>query len=211
MKKIIILFSIVVFSILPILLSSYLVIFNSSYFHNEFSKHGVVEKYEVNIDFYHREVIEYLRGSKTAMPDEIPLNEREISHMDDVRNVFRYYLVVFYLVLGLSIVLLLFLLKKDVKIIPKVFRISGFISIGISVVLLLFFLISFTFAFDNFHSLFFTEGSWVFSPTDNIVNIYPIGLFRDVFVRVFLIQFVISIVFVFPYVVKSFYKKIRKS
>ncbi len=188
---------IVLFSTLPLFLGAYYFIFNEGFYSKGFSKYGVYDKFE-NLDEYNSQVLDYLQG-KNEMPSSILLNEQELVHMRDVKHIFT----VFSLVLKMILILLLILLSlqayfdKDIwKSISKVSFFFFFFSIAISLVLLIVFYFGFSSSFTVFHNLFFEEGSWLFYSSDNLVNIYPSGLFFDIFIGVFLLGFFISTVFI---------------
>jgi len=189
MKKVIL---IILISLLPILLSSYLVIFNDNFFKGEFFKYNVYQKFpDVDLDKYHEDVLGYLTGNQDNMPSEIILNERELKHMEDVRNVFGIYILLLQIVI-VGIIALAFFAEDLSNILKK----AGVISIVLSILLLVFFFFTFNFSFEVFHNLFFEEGSYLFLPTDSIINIYPQGLFFDIFTRVFFISMLISIILI---------------
>ena len=189
MKKVIL---IILLTMLPLLLSSYLVITNENFFKGEFSKHNVYEKYpEVDLDEYNEDVLGYLRGRQENMPAEIFLNERELKHMEDVRAVFGIFILLLQIVIIGIILLVSF--TKDIS---RILKLGGLFSIGFSLLLLVFFYFGFNFSFEVFHNLFFEEGSYLFLPTDSIINIYPQGLFFDIFTRVFFISMLISIILI---------------
>lgn len=187
-KKIIFLLLIIAFALLPLILSAYISILNPSFYSAEFEKYGVNQKYpDTNLNVYNNNVLDYLTNQRNAMPVDIPLNGREISHMADVKNVFSG-LFVFSAVMLILILIGIALLVKDkdaLSIFSNALRCGGTVSIILSLILALSFYYSFNSSFVIFHSLFFKGNSWLFESADNIVNIYPEGLFFDISVRLF--------------------------
>lgn len=183
-------------SLLPLFLSLYVNIFNASFYSSEFSKYGVDDKYaKVDMNKYNWKVLDYLLGKSASMPTDIPLNAREISHMSDVRSVFRIFFIISLLLMALSIVLFIILYFDKKFLIPNlsiILKYSALIGLALSIVLALFFYFGFDSSFTVFHKLFFKGDSWLFDPADNIINIYPEGLFFDIALRIFFTSFFIS-------------------
>jgi len=189
MKKFVL---IVLLTILPLLLSSYIMILSPSFFDKAFSQYGVSEMYS-DVSFFHSGVMDYIVDRNEEMPLSIYLNERELTHMEDVKEGFFYFNLVFLLVLAGSVLLLLLISKREIG---RVFLYGGIFSLELGVLLLLSFGLNFNGANDVFHSLFFTGDSWLFEVSDNIVNIYPQGLFFDLFKGIFLMTVWVSVGFV---------------
>ena len=191
---------IILLSSLPLLLSSYFSVFSKGFYSSKFSKYDVYEKFNgIDMDEYNKEVLDYISGKKDSMPSSIELNEREIQHMEDVRQIFILFLLVFKLVLSLFLIFLLLLFHYDKDSLKSLRSISfraGIVSLSFAVLLLLFFYLDFDFSFNLFHKFFFDSGSWLFYSTDNIINIYPSGLFFDMFTNVFVISLAISLVLI---------------
>ena len=59
------------------------------------------------------------------------------------------------------------------------------LSGAIIVVLLLFFAFFFETAFDNFHTLLFAEGTWIFPMDSVLIKLYPPDFFFDTFLYIF--------------------------
>jgi len=140
-------------------------------------------KYLVN-----RSDISYLGDLK--FEDRTPLyNERELSHMEDVKNVVIGALRVWYI--SLAILLLLGVLAYNKKWMPEYInslRRGGWwmitLAIGIGLIVVLgitanpnLFWEFFTF----FHSLFFEGDSWLFYYSDTLIRLFPIRFWQDAF------------------------------
>ena len=140
-------------------------------------------KYLVN-----RSEISYLGGLK--FDDGSPLyNERELSHMADVKNVVLGALRVWYI--SLAILVLLALLAYQGKWIPYFInglRRGGMWMIGLAAALGLVAAVGilanpdvFWEFFTLFHSLFFEGDSWLFYYSDTLIRLFPIRFWQDAF------------------------------
>ncbi|MEN3033896.1 MAG: TIGR01906 family membrane protein [Aquificaceae bacterium] len=99
-------------------------------------------------------------------------NQREIIHMQDVKNLLR---VVF---LGLYAMLVLYLLSIFILGFKELARVLFYGSIFTTVLIsltILFALLSYETLFVGFHELFFKEGSWRFKDEDMLLRIYPMN------------------------------------
>jgi integral membrane protein (TIGR01906 family) len=116
-------------------------------------------------------------------------NERELSHMSDVKNVVQGALSAWYI--SLVILTLLAILAWRGKWIPDYInglRRGGIWMIGLAVVLGLIAGIGivanpnvFEQFFIFFHSLFFKGNSWLFEFSDTLIRIFPIRFWEDAF------------------------------
>lgn len=132
--------------------------------------------------------ISYLGDLK--FDDGTPLyNERELSHMDDVKRVTRGALHVWFvtllLMLGLGI-------WSQLGGWEQVYRQGamrgGWLMVGLAVVIGLIVLIGiainpnvFWNFFAGFHSLFFEGDSWLFSYSDTLIRLFPLRFWQDAF------------------------------
>ena len=163
---------------------------------SSFEKLGIDKKYpSVDLIEYNRNMLDYLKG-KQPIPAEIALNQRELSHMHDVKEVFSLFLILFYSLLLAVGILLIINYKINKTHLRKIFHYAGIISLIFSFILLIFFSFSFNSSFTAFHKLFFKENTWLFYPEDNIVNIYPTELSLYISVNIFLLTIMISVLFI---------------
>jgi integral membrane protein (TIGR01906 family) len=135
-----------------------------------------------------KEGISYL--SDLEFEDGTPLyNERELSHMDDVKLVTQGALRVWYVALGLLLLLgvwawfggwwqtYLLGLKR-----------GGWLMVGLAVTVGLIVVIGiavnpnvFWNFFSGFHTLFFEGDSWLFLYSDTLIRLFPIRFWQDAF------------------------------
>jgi integral membrane protein (TIGR01906 family) len=125
--------------------------------------------------------IEYLGDLR--FPDGSPVyNERELSHMLDVKVVVQAAIQV--LVVALAGMLLLGGLAwrggwlSDFK--AALVR-GGWLTIFLFAGVILFVVISFGVIFVAFHEVFFTSGTWTFYYSDTLIRMFPERFWRDMF------------------------------
>jgi integral membrane protein (TIGR01906 family) len=107
-------------------------------------------------------------------------NERELSHMLDVKNVIQMLLKVWLVDLGLLVLLKLLAWRGGWM---DAYRAGlsrgGFLTVGLLVALGAFAAVSFWQFFTWFHSLFFAGDSWIFRFDDTLIRLFPIRFWQD--------------------------------
>lgn len=135
-----------------------------------------------------REDISYLADLR--FEDGTPLfNERELSHMDDVKRVTQGALNIFYLALAMLALLGLWSRSKEQwTAFGQGLRRGGWIMIGLAgivgvIVLVGMFLLPDLFwaLFSGFHALFFEGDSWLFLYSDTLIRLFPLRFWQDTF------------------------------
>jgi len=132
--------------------------------------------------------ISYLGDLK--LDDGSPLyNERELSHMADVKRVTRNALNVWYITLALLTLLGVWSWRADwTQIYRQGLMRGGWLMVGLAVVIGVIAVIGiainpdifFSF-FTVFHHLFFTGDSWLFLYSDTLIRLFPIRFWQDAF------------------------------
>ncbi len=114
----------------------------------------------------------------------LPLyNERELSHMLDVRILVKNALKAWYVLLGLTAVIGLFTWKKGcLKDYWKSIAQGGWLTLGLIVLILLSTFIDFSGLFTAFHGLFFEGDTWLFFASDTLIRLYPLKFWSDAFI-----------------------------
>jgi integral membrane protein (TIGR01906 family) len=118
-----------------------------------------------------------------TFPNGTPLyNERELSHMHDVKVVTQGALKAWYV----SIVLLIGLgiwarYGKWWQAYLQGLRRGGWLMIGLVVVIGLFGAVAFWQFFTLFHELFFKGNSWLFENSDTLIRLFPLQFWQDAF------------------------------
>jgi len=125
--------------------------------------------------------IEYLGDLKFS--DGAPLyNQRELSHMLDVKILVQKVLRLFYVLIALLIGLGLWAYFgkwwREYQL--GIWR-GGWLTVGLIVGLGAFAAVSFWQFFTYFHELFFTGDSWIFYYSDTLIRLFPMRFWQDVF------------------------------
>lgn len=142
--------------------------------------------------------IEFLANLK--FPNGDPLyNERELSHMLDVKILVKAGLKVWYVLI--AFILLLALLAWRKKWLPRFWKAvsaGGWATLGLILLIIAATFINFDKLFADFHAIFFTGDTWLFYTSDSLIRLFPEKLWSDafLFVGIFtLIWAVLCIVF----------------
>jgi integral membrane protein (TIGR01906 family) len=127
-----------------------------------------------------------------TFPDGSSLyNGRELSHMQDVKDVVRPVLWIGYglwaFLLGTGAWAWFGRWWENYK---RGIRGGGWASVGLVVVIGIFAALSFWQFFTIFHGLFFSEGSWMFLYSDTLIRLFPMRFWQDTFLFVGIITFV---------------------
>lgn len=126
--------------------------------------------------------ISYLGDLK--LPDGSPLfNERELSHMRDVKGVTQGFIRIWYLTLLIVILLGVWAWRGDWL---PAFRSGlirgGWLTLGIGIAIGLVATLGgdvFWTFFEKFHNLFFSGDSWLFPYSDTLIRLYPLQFWQD--------------------------------
>jgi integral membrane protein (TIGR01906 family) len=149
--------------------------------------------------------MEYLLNSDSIeffspykLPDGSPLyNDRELSHMDDVKRVVaagrNIWLGILVLFVGLSLGLSL---RGHHPTWLSSIRRGGWLLIGMMLALVLSIILSFDKLFTQFHNLFFASGTWTFYYSDTFIRLFPIRFWQDCFIYSAILSVIAAIVFI---------------
>ncbi len=117
-------------------------------------------------------------------PDGSPLyNQRELSHMVDVKNLVQAALK--FWIGGLAVLALLSLWAwfgkwwGDYR---RGLAWGGWLTVGLIVAILVFVAINFSQLFTDFHRIFFTGDSWLFLFSDTLIRLFPLPFWQDAFI-----------------------------
>ena len=125
-----------------------------------------------------------------TFPDGKPLyNERELSHMHDVKGVTQGALKTWYVAVVLLIGLGIWArYGKWWQAYLQGLRRGGWLMIGLTVVIGLFASIGFWQFFTLFHELFFQGNSWLFEYSDTLIRLFPLQFWEDAFLWIIAVK-----------------------
>ena len=125
---------------------------------------------------------DYFAGLKKE--DGTPLfNERELSHMKDVKTVFQTARLVL-AVMMVFVILTIYLVSQNpdsLKGFLKALIRGGILTIVIITAVIVLIFTGFDAFFDGFHRIFFTGESWLFYENDSLIRLFPEMLWVDGF------------------------------
>jgi integral membrane protein (TIGR01906 family) len=143
------------------------------------------------------EEIDYL-GDLQFENGEPIFNQRELSHMEDVKAVvtgMRIALAFFMIVLLIGSFVLNRMAGK--KALFQAYRQGGWATIGLILAILVFVALSFSELFTWFHQIFFENGTWQFYTSDTLIRLFPMRFWRDAFIFVGIFSLTISVLIIF--------------
>jgi len=163
-----------------ILLNLQLLIFNNNFYDDDVSDN----------------LLNYFKG------EELNFNytEREIVHLEDVKNLMNILKIVLYI---LFFFILILLFNKDIS---NILIISGLITIGIVILL---FLIDFSFLFTKFHEILFTNDYWLLDKNTLLIKTYPLEFFIRFFKRLILNIIITSLMVISIGILKNVYTQYK--
>jgi integral membrane protein (TIGR01906 family) len=112
-------------------------------------------------------------------------NERELSHMHDVKGVTQGALKIWYVAVVLLVALGIWArYGKWWQAYLQGLRRGGWLMIGLVAVLGLFGAVAFWQLFTLFHEIFFQGNSWLFEYSDTLIRLFPLQFWQDAFLWV---------------------------
>jgi integral membrane protein (TIGR01906 family) len=137
----------------------------------------------VSLDYLvNDEGIEYL--AEQQLDEKTPLyNERELSHMLDVKNLIQLMLLVWPLI-GIVIVGIGLMAMQGgwLALYWQSIGRGGWAAVGLIVTILVAVLVSFNALFTGFHRIFFSGDTWLFLYSDSLIRLFPLPFWQDAFV-----------------------------
>lgn len=169
------------------------------FYEKEYAKYEVTDDLEMempDVMYVTEEMMAYLRGNRDDLVVETIVdgssreffNDREKAHMVDVKNLFLGGLklrMIAIVVLIISIVLLVLMKAKLMRILAKAYQIGLVLFAALGGVAAYLFATDFTKYFYLFHEIFFTNDLWLLDPeTDLMIRMLPEGFFFDMVTRI---------------------------
>lgn len=110
-------------------------------------------------------------------------NERELSHMLDVRLLVKAALKAWYGVILFLIVMMLFYWRTQrMRQYWKAFSYGGWLTLGLILLVIAGVFINFNQLFAGFHAIFFEGDTWLFFTNDTLIRLFPEKLWSDAFI-----------------------------
>ncbi len=119
---------------------------------------------------------------RARVPDGSPaFDQRELTHMRDVRRLFGAALRLQLVVLGVLAVLALALARTRLRtLVPTGLLAGSLATLGVAVLAVPVIVLGFDGFFTRFHEVFFSGDSWRFSTADTLIRLYPEQFWEDV-------------------------------
>lgn len=116
-------------------------------------------------------------------------NDRELRHMEDVKNVVQASLMVLYVSSLVLLVLGIWAWRGDWWLeFRRGLARGGWLTVIFIASILLFVLVAFGIIFVAFHNVFFDPGTWTFLFSDTLIRLFPERFWRDTFLAVGLLS-----------------------
>ncbi len=197
-----------------ILFSVFTVVNTNSFYTEQYIAIGAVEDTGMSIEDLDKTttmLLDYLNDRRDDLEmtvekwgeSKMVFNEREISHMVDVKNLYSFFAKVMYISLAVSLLTLAYLFRKDGKTQFFISAVKGYkASLVIAVILCVIFATAFTVGFNSFWTLFhkvmFTNDLWLLDPrTSTMINMYPLPFWLAMCTDI-LVRFAVIFIAIFP-------------
>jgi integral membrane protein (TIGR01906 family) len=110
-------------------------------------------------------------------------NDRELSHMADVKLVIQHMTTAWYIIIGalLALGVWAWLGHWMVNFWQGISR-GGWLTIALIAIILVFVFTSFDSLFTDFHRIFFTGNSWIFLYSDTLIRLFPLPFWQNAFI-----------------------------
>lgn len=107
-------------------------------------------------------------------------NNRELSHMDDVKVVYDRMTTAVALILILTVGYAVSQIRRvDLYMIFRAISLGGIFTTLTLIGLGIWMLVGFDVLFTAFHGVFFSEGTWLFYTTDSLIRLFPLRFWQD--------------------------------
>lgn len=118
----------------------------------------------------------------------------EVAHLQDVKRVIEVASIVWYVICGLSIAFLIWMLvTRSWPQIRHSFFWGAVFTILLMIGVVVLMVLSFDSLFEKFHVVFFPQGNWTFSPTSGLIRLFPLPLWMNAFILVSVYAVLVSI------------------
>jgi integral membrane protein (TIGR01906 family) len=109
-------------------------------------------------------------------------NERELSHMRDVKVLIQHMITAWYILIGVLLILGVWAwLGHWMASFWRGISRGGWLTIALVAVIMIFVFTSFDSLFTDFHRIFFAGNSWIFLYSDTLIRLFPLPFWQDAF------------------------------
>ena len=214
MKKFLYSFSMICVMVFCILFSVFTVANTNSFYTEQYIAIGAEDATGMSIEDLNKTtamLLDYLNDRRDDLNLQVEkwgemeqvFDDRETSHMVDVKNLYSNAAKVMYFCLIVSAVILIYLFVKDGKVGFFTGAIKGYKgAIAISLILIVILGAAFTFGFNTFwtmfHKVVFTNDLWLLDPrVSTMINMYPLPFWLAMCTDM-LIRFAIIFIAIYP-------------
>ncbi|MCF6466487.1 TIGR01906 family membrane protein [Clostridium sp. Cult2] len=192
MKRIIMIILILVLPCYVLLKSVEINTFNKSIYLNSYEIHNistVTGKSNEELEGITEIIFDYLKQDLGGQALKPYFNEREIMHMEDVKELFKYgFILKKILFFSTLLILIILFTQKDWKSLGSVLFYGTFIWWGLFLLLFILSMVDFNRYFTYFHLVFFDNDLWLLNPkTDLLIQMLPEEFFISIFIRIILL------------------------
>lgn len=182
--------------------------FNDEYYKVKFNENEITKATGMEESELHR-VIERITGYLSGRYEDLNLmvdikgeqmlmfNDKEISHMVDVRKIFDDLSILRYILLATLFLGTGFLYRKKRGNIHfyRIMTANGIFTVFVFLMLLIMVTTDFTKYFIKFHQIFFSNDLWILDPaTDRLIQMLPESFFSDITVNIVSAYGIISVI-----------------
>lgn len=132
--------------------------------------------------------------------EKIVYTREEVSHLQDVKHVIDITSIIWYVICGLSLAFLFWILvTKSWAQFRHAFFWGAVLTILLMIAIVVLMILNFDALFEKFHAIFFPQGNWTFSASSGLIRLFPLPLWVNAFIleAVFclLISFLLILIF----------------
>ncbi len=142
-----------------------------------------MSKFAINY-LRNQEGVEYL-GDLTFLDGTPQYNERELSHMVDVKVLVKQMIRFWYVSFAAIILILIFSIYQGWRNEFLAGLLKGaYLTLGLIIAILLAVFTNFNVLFTGFHKIFFEGSTWIFKYSDTLIRLFPLRFWQDAFIFV---------------------------
>lgn len=168
-------------------------IYNINSYEKEFSKNNAYEKYNKTfVDDVGKNLINYFKSNEELGNY---YSQREILHLEDVKNLIRKTLTLFYITFTFLLLSFIYLAtRKYYNELSKILIYGGIICILLIFLFVILFFIDFNSSFIKFHEIFFNNDLWILSSESLLVNLFTEEFFFNILKKILITSIVFSLI-----------------